>query len=391
MAVTRVRMSRARSSRGLDAASRRSRTVSEVASISSRSTLRRVRAVRSKLLRSAAVRSGSSRRASHSAMASRMSARVRCSECPGLYVPSSFICISVFQHPRNLGCNRPEPGQFVPEIRRDFLLPGCEVCGEFGMCVLERAQGRDAAVADRREFIRAAEQFHIPAVTIHRDRLTPQLQCLKICRVIVPKTLLLVTDQSVHPVTSEDVHQRVAAGGHQRISRHHDIPDCRPLHGLHHFLRHICQYPSCHPGISDRDILISCIQAVVAVQHRIHPAAYPPYLRSYSRPSCFGTYTVQGSYIAVEDIHIAGGLTHQGLVIHRCLGQRSHFLITGGTGREGGGIVEPAFQTKFRHLFEEYGRRARDSIAAESQLPYGFYLSLGQRRATGRNGYGQQT
>ena len=80
MAVTRARMSRARSSRGFEAFSRRSRRASEVASMSSRSRLRRVRAAASMSRRSASGMVGSRRRMSHSAMASRISVKVCCSE-----------------------------------------------------------------------------------------------------------------------------------------------------------------------------------------------------------------------------------------------------------------------------------------------------------------------
>ena len=76
MAVTRARMLRARSSRGLEAASRRSRRVSEVASMSSRSRSRRARAAESMSRRSGSGREGSRRRVSHSARASRTSAKV---------------------------------------------------------------------------------------------------------------------------------------------------------------------------------------------------------------------------------------------------------------------------------------------------------------------------
>ena len=89
---------RARSSRGLEAASRRSRRVSEVASMNSRSRLRRVRAAASISRRSASGREGSRRRVSHSAMASRISVRVCCSDCvclAGLFIaPFSIYILS---------------------------------------------------------------------------------------------------------------------------------------------------------------------------------------------------------------------------------------------------------------------------------------------------------
>ena len=82
--VTRARMSRARSSMGSEAASSLSMRVSDVASTSFRSTARRARAASSRARRSSSVVSGSRRRPSFSAMASRISARVLscCPEVP---------------------------------------------------------------------------------------------------------------------------------------------------------------------------------------------------------------------------------------------------------------------------------------------------------------------